>query len=74
MSGTKHLEKAKQNEYKITYWFFRKLIENKPRINPKSLREIARENIKLDDEQLIDKIAKKTINLYCFTDWALQSR
>ena len=64
MSSTKHLVKDKQNEFKITDWFFQKHIENKPRkmCSPKSLREIAGENIKLDDEQINDEIAKKTIS------------
>ena len=40
--------------------------------NPKALKQIARENIKLDDKQLNKELAKTMINPYYFTDRALQ--
>ena len=39
---------------------------------PKSLKQIARANIKLDDKQIFEELAKKMINPYYFTDRALQ--
>ena len=36
--------------------------------NPKSLKQLARNNIKLDDKQLNKELAKKMINPYYFTD------
>ena len=45
----------------IAEWLFQELIKNK--INkiykPKSLKQIPRENIKLDDKQLNKELAKK---------------
>ena len=41
--------------------------------NPKSLKQLARNNIKLDDKQLNKELAKKMINPYYFTDRALQT-
>ena len=38
------------------------------RYNPKSLTQIARDNIKIDDKQLNKEMAKKMINPYYFTD------
>ena len=40
--------------------------------NPKCLKQIARDNIKLDDEQLNKELAKKTLNPYYFTDRTLR--
>ena len=36
--------------------------------NPKSLKQIARKNIRLDDKQLNKELAKKMLNPYYFTD------
>ena len=36
--------------------------------NPKSLKQLARDNIKLDDKQLNKELAKKMVNLYYFID------
>ena len=60
-----HLEKEEQNELIITEWFLYEPIENKPRIkyNPHSLKQKARENIKLDDKQLNEVLAEKRIFL-----------
>ena len=40
--------------------------------NPKTLKQIAKEKIKLDDEQLNKELAKKMINPYYFTNRALR--
>ena len=60
----KHSENIKQNEMIIPEWLFHELIEikNKTINNPKSLKQIARDNIKLDDKQLNKELAKKTPN------------
>ena len=36
--------------------------------NPKTLKQIARENIKMNDKELDKEIAKKMINPYYFID------
>ena len=66
----KHLEKMKQNEMIIPEWLFQETVENKINKihNPRSLKQIARHNIRLDDKQLKKKIPKKMINPYYFTD------
>ena len=54
----------------IPEWLFKESFEKK--INkiyiPKSLKQLARNNIKLDDKQLNKELAKKMINPYYFTD------
>ena len=40
--------------------------------NPKSLKQIARDNIKLDDKKLNEELAKKMINPYILTDRNLE--
>ena len=40
--------------------------------NPKPLKKIARDNIKLDDKQLNKELAKKMLNPYYFTDRKLK--
>ena len=49
----------------IPGWLFQEPIENKIKnfYNPKSLTQIARDNIKLDDKQLNKELAKKTLIL-----------
>ena len=51
-------------------WLFQDHIENKGKkfYNPKPLRQIARENKKLNDKELNKVLAKKNINPYFFTD------
>ena len=68
------MESEKQNQLIIPEWLFQEPIEDKPRkiYNPKPLKQIARENIKLDDKQLNKDLAKKIFNPYYFTDRALQ--
>ena len=70
----KHLENKKQNEMIIPEWLFQEPVEHKINkiYNPKSLKQLARNNIKLDDNQLNKELAKKMINPYYFTDRKLQ--
>ena len=74
LSRKKHLENIKQNELIIPEWLFQKPVENKVNkiYNPKSLKQLARNNIKLDDMQLNKELAKKMINPYYFTDRILK--
>ena len=74
MNSKKHLENIKQNEMIIPDWLFQEPVENKIKkiYNPRSLKQIARDNIRLDDKQLNKELAKKMINPYYFTDRALQ--
>ena len=70
MRSKKHLENEKQNEMIIPEWLFREPIENKIEkiYNPKPLKQLARDNNKLDDKQLNKELAKKMINPYYFSD------
>ena len=70
LRSKKHLENIKQNEMIIPEWLFREPVENKIKniYNPKSLKQLARDNIKLDDKQLNIELAKKMNNPYYFTD------
>ena len=70
LRSKKHLENMKQNEMIIPEWLFREPVENKVNkiYNPKSLKQLARNNIRLDDKQLNKELARKMINPYYFTD------
>ena len=70
LRSKKHIENIKQNEMIIPDWLFKEPIENKIKkiYNPKSLQQLARNNIKLDDKQLNKELARKMINPYYFTD------
>ena len=74
LRSKKHLENKKQNEMIIPEWLFQEPIENKIRslYNPKPLRQLARDNIGLDDRQLNGELARRMILPYYFTDGALQ--
>ena len=69
LRSKKHLENL-ENENLIPKWLFQEPVENK--INkiyyPKSIKQIARDNIKLDDKQLNKELAKTMINPNYFTD------
>ena len=58
----------------IPEWLFLEPVENKNNkiYNPKSLKQLARYNIRLDDKQLNKEFAKKMLNPYYFTDRNLQ--
>ena len=69
LRSKKHLEKLEQNEMIIPDWFFKEEpspIEKKIQkvYNPKTLKQLAREEIKLDDKEL----AKMVINPFYFID------
>ena len=59
-----YLENIKQNEMIIPEWFFKEPIVSKINKihNPRSLKQIARHNIRLDDKQLNKELAKKLLN------------
>ena len=65
-----HLENMKQNEVIIPEWLFQEPVEKKIKkiYNPKSLKQLARDNIGLDDKQLNKELARKMINPYYVTD------
>ena len=60
----------------IPKWLFQEPVENKidKIYNPKSLKQLARDSITLDDKQLNGELASRMINPYYFTDRALQVR
>ena len=74
LRSKKHLEKIEQNEMNIPEWFFK---EQRPPIKkkkqkvykPKTLKQLAREKIKLDDREF----AKIMINAYYFIDKNLKT-
>ena len=74
LKSKKHLEKLEQNERIIPEWFFK---EEKTPIkkkiqkvyNPKTLKQLAREKIKLDDKEF----AKMMISPYYFIDRNLKN-
>ena len=70
LRSKKHIENMKQNEMIIPEWLFQEIVENKVSkiYNPRSLRQLARDNIRLDDKQLNKELAKRMINPYHFTD------
>ena len=70
LRSKKHIENIQQNEMIIPEWLFQEPVENKIKkiYNPKPLRQLARDNIRLDDRQLKKELAKKMINPYYFTD------
>ena len=74
LGSEKHLENMIQNEMIIPEWFFkeeRSPIKKKIQkvYNPKTLKQLAREKIKLDDKEL----AKMMINPYYFIDEKLKN-
>ena len=54
----------KHNEMILREWFFQEPIENNIRkiSNPKTLRQLARDNIGLDDRQLNGELGRKMLN------------
>ena len=69
----RHLENLRQNEIIIPEWLLKEEqepIKNKAKkvYNPKTLKQIARENIKLGNKELDKELAKKLITPYYFTD------
>ena len=67
LRSKKHIGNKKIYNKIIPEWLFKEPIENKT-YNPKPLTQIARDNIKLDDKQINEELAKKMLNPYYFTD------
>ena len=70
LRSKKHINNLKQNEMIIPESLFQEPVENKVngKFNPKSLKQLARNNINLDGKQLKKELAKKMNNPYYFTD------
>ena len=73
LRSKKHMENLEQNELIIPEWLFKQEqtpIKKKIQkvYNPKTLKQIARKNIKMNDRELDKEIAKKMINPYYFID------
>ena len=70
MKSKKHLENMKQNELIVPEWLFPEPVENKINkiYNPRSLKQLPRDNIRLNDKQLNKELAKKMNNPYYFAD------
>ena len=70
LRSKKYLENIKQNDIIIPEWLFQEPVESKIKktYNPISLRQLARDNIRLDDNQLNKELARRMINPYYFTD------
>ena len=71
LRSEKHLYKEKQNGMIIPEWLFKEEqtpIKNKVEklYNSKTLKKIARENIKLNDKELDKELTKKMINPFYF--------
>ena len=67
ISRKKHLENEKQNEMIITEWLLEEEqapIKNKIKktYNPTTLKQIARENAKINDKELQNELVKKMNN------------
>ena len=73
LRSKKHVENMKQNEMIIPDWLFQEPVDKKNIYNPKPLRQLARDNIRLDDRQLNKELARKMINPYYFTDRNLRA-
>ena len=73
LRSKKHLENIKQNEMIIPEWLFKQeQTPNKKKIqkinNPKTLKQIARQNIKMNDKEFDKELDEKMINPYYFTN------
>ena len=73
LRSKKHLENIEQNEMIIPDWLFkeeRSPIKKKIKkvYNPKTLQQLARQKIKMNDKELDREIIKKMINPYYFVD------
>ena len=73
LRSKKHLENIEQSEMIIPEWLFKEEqspIKKKIQkvYNPRTLKQIARENIKMNDKELDKEIAKRMINPYYSID------
>ena len=67
LGSKKHLENVEQNEMIVPVWLFKEEplpIKNKTEkvYKPKTLKQRARENTKMNDKKLDEELAKKMIN------------
>ena len=74
LRSKKHLENIRENDMIVPQWLFEEPIENKNKkiYNPKSLKQLARQNFNLDDKNLNKDLANRMLNSYYFTDNAIQ--
>ena len=74
LRGKKHLENMRGDDMIIAQWLLKEPLENKNKKvhNRKSLKQLARVNIKLDDKQLNKELANRMLNPYYFTDRAIK--
>ena len=72
LRSKKHIENIKQKEMIIPEWLFSETIDNKINKihNPRLLKQVARDDIRLDEKQLNIELAKRMLNPYYFTDRA----
>ena len=72
----KHSKNVKREEKKKPEWLFQEPIVNKlrERLNPEPFKQKTREDFETDDKKINKELSKKMINLYYFTDRALQVR
>ena len=70
LRSKRHIKNMKQNEMIIPEWLFQEPVENKINkiYNPRSLKQLARDNTRLDEKRLNEDLAKKMPNPYYFTD------
>ena len=75
LRSKKHIENMKQTEMITPEWLFQEPIEKiiKKINNPKPLRQLARDNMSLDDRQLNKELARRMVNPYYFTDRSLKA-
>ena len=66
LRSKKHIQNMKQNEMIIPEWLFSEPVENKISkiYNPRSLKQLARDNIRLDDRQLNGELGRRMLNPY----------
>ena len=74
LRSKRHLENLKQNEIIIPEWFFKEEqtpIKKKIKkvYNPKTLRQLAREKIKLDDKELVKMMINPFYFINKFKNW-----
>ena len=74
LRSEKHMENMKQNEMIKPEWLFQEPTENKINkiYSPKTLRQLARANFRLNDRQINRESARRLINPYYFTDRILR--
>ena len=74
LRSKKHIENLKLNEMITPEWLFQEPVENKLNkiYNPRSLRQLARDNNRLEDRKVNGELGRRMLNPYYLTDRALQ--